>query len=401
MDLLEVQAISLLDKHSVPVSEGLLAVTAEEAYALASRLQAPVMVKAQVKVGGRGKAGGVKFAAEPEQARTHAQDILGKDIKGHIARSVLITKAVSIVEEYYLSFLVDRAQRNCMALCSHRGGTDIEEIARKYPDELARVPINPLVGVTDEIAREIMVKGKLPVEHEDQLLPIIKQLWEVFHEEDASLVEINPLALTKTGKILCADAKITIDDNALFRHPYLNEYYDHGDIHPLESKAHNLKLNYVKLDGEIGIIGNGAGLVMSTLDVVALAGEKHQNVKPANFLDIGGGASAKVMANGLDVIFSDPQVKSIFVNVFGGITACDEVAKGIVQALDLIEQRSDKDGIDKNIAYRAATVPIVVRLDGNNVAEGRQILERAGKPQIHTVATMDDAADEAARLANV
>src|SRR3954463_358868 len=386
MDLFEYQAKELFAKHNVPTTPGRVTTTAEEARAIAEEIGRPVMVKAQVKAGGRGKAGGVKYAATPDDAFNHAHNILGLDIKGHVVKKLLVAEASDIAEEYYISFLLDRANRTYLAMCSVEGGMEIEEVAATKPDRLARVPVDATTGVDEAFAREIAEKGHLPAEVLDAAAVTIAKLWDVFIAEDATLVEVNPLVRTPDDQILALDGKVTLDANADFRHPEHAEFEDRDATDPLELKAKEHDLNYVKLDGEVGIIGNGAGLVMSTLDVVAYAGEKHGGVKPAKFLDIGGGASAEVMAAGLDVILGDSQVKSVFVNVFGGITACDEVAKGIVDALGILGDEASK--------------PLVVRLDGNNVALGRQILNERNHPLVTVVDTMDGGADKAAELAN-
>ncbi len=385
MDLFEYQAKELFVKHGVPSSEGRVCDTAEEARAIAEEIGKPVMVKAQVKVGGRGKAGGVKYAATPEDAFTHAQNILGLDIKGHIVKKLLVAEAKDIAEEYYISFLLDRSNRTYLAMCSVEGGMEIEEVAEKTPERLAKIAVDAVKGVDLAFAREIAEKGHLPADVLDAAAVTIQKLWEVFVGEDTTLVEVNPLVRTPNDEILALDGKVTLDENAEYRHPDHLEFADVDATDPLELKAKENDLNYVKLDGEVGIIGNGAGLVMSTLDVVAYAGENHGGVKPANFLDIGGGASASVMAAGLDVILGDSQVKSVFVNVFGGITACDAVANGIVGALEVLGA--------------AATKPLVVRLDGNNVEEGRRILAEANHPLVTLAQTMDEGADKAAELA--
>lgn len=385
MDLFEYQAKELFVKHGVPSSEGRVCDTAEEARAIAEEIGKPVMVKAQVKVGGRGKAGGVKYAATPEDAFTHAQNILGLDIKGHIVKKLLVAEAKDIAEEYYISFLLDRSNRTYLAMCSVEGGMEIEEVAATKPERLARIAVDAVKGVDLAFAREIAEKGHLPADVLDAAAVTIQKLWEVFVNEDTTLVEVNPLVRTPNDEILALDGKVTLDENAEYRHPDHLEFADVDATDPLELKAKENDLNYVKLDGEVGIIGNGAGLVMSTLDVVAYAGENHGGVKPANFLDIGGGASASVMAAGLDVILGDAQVKSVFVNVFGGITACDAVANGIVGALEVLGA--------------AATKPLVVRLDGNNVEEGRRILAEANHPLVTLAQTMDEGADKAAELA--
>ena len=344
------------------------------------------MVKAQVKTGGRGKAGGVKLATSPEETQEKAAAILGMDIKGHTVQRVLITQASDIAEEYYFSFLLDRSNRTFLAMCSAEGGMEIEQLAVERPDALARIPVDAITGVDKAKAAEIVAAGRIPAAVADQAADVIVKLWETFVGEDATLVEVNPLVRDPHDKVVALDGKVTLDDNADFRHPGHADLVDERTENPLEAKAKAKNLNYVKLeDGQVGIIGNGAGLVMSTLDVVAYAGEKHGGVKPANFLDIGGGASAKVMADGLDVILHDPDVKSVFVNVFGGITACDAVATGIVEALKILGDEASK--------------PLVVRLDGNNVVEGRRILDAANHPLVTQVDTMDDAADKAAELA--
>ena len=368
----------------MPVLQGLIADTPEEAEAAAAKIGGVVVVKAQVKVGGRGKAGGVKVAKTPEEARAHAEAILGLDIKGHVVKRVMIAQGAAIDQEYYFSVMLDRSNRTFLSLCSVEGGMDIEQLAVERPDALAKIAVDAVAGIDLAKAREIALAGHFPAELADKVAPVLAKLYDVFVKEDATLVEVNPLVLTKDGEILALDGKVTLDDNAEFRHERAEMERD--DLDPLEAKAKAWDLNYVKLDGQVGIIGNGAGLVMSTLDVVAYAGERHGNVRPANFLDIGGGASAEVMANGLDVILGDAQVKSVFVNVFGGITACDAVANGIVGALEKLGS--------------AATKPLVVRLDGNNVVEGRRILADFAHPLVTVVETMDEAADKAAELAN-
>ncbi|MCV6987109.1 ADP-forming succinate--CoA ligase subunit beta [Mycobacterium shinjukuense] len=386
MDLFEYQAKELFLQHDVPGTQGRVTDTAEGARAIAAEVGRPVMVKAQVKTGGRGKAGGVKYAATPEEAFEHAKNILGLDIKGHIVKKLLVAEASDIAEEYYLSFLLDRANRGYLAMCSVEGGMDIEEVAATKPERLAKVPVNAVRGVDLAFARSIAERGHLPAEVLDAAAVTIAKLWELFVAEDATLVEVNPLVRTPDDRILALDGKVTLDGNADFRHPGHAAFEDRAATDPLELKAKEHDLNYVKLDGQVGIIGNGAGLVMSTLDVVAYAGEKHGGVKPANFLDIGGGASAEVMAAGLDVVLSDEDVKSVFVNVFGGITSCDAVATGIVKALEILGDEANK--------------PLVVRLDGNNVEEGRRILAEANHPLVTLVPTMDAAADKAAELAS-
>jgi len=385
MDLFEYQAKDLFAKHGVPTTLGRVAETADEAKAIAEEIGKAVMVKAQVKVGGRGKAGGVKFAATPDNARTEAQNIIGMDIKGHVVPNVLVTEASDIAAEYYISFLLDRTNRTFLAMCSVEGGVEIEVTAVENPEALAKIPVDANKGVDLAFARSIAEQGGLPAEVLDSAAECITKLWDVFVKEDALLVEVNPLVRTPDDRILTLDGKVTLDANADFRHEDHADLEDKSAADPLEAKAKAKGLNYVKLDGQVGIIGNGAGLVMSTLDVVAYAGENFGGVKPANFLDIGGGASAQVMADGLDVILGDPSVRSVFVNVFGGITACDSVANGIVQALKMLGD--------------AATKPLVVRLDGNNVDEGRRILAEAAHPLVQQADTMDGAASKAADLA--
>ena len=380
MDLFEYQARDLFEKHNVPVLAGAVATTPEEAEGAAKNIGGKVVVKAQVKVGGRGKAGGVKVAEDAQDARAKAQAILGMDIKGHTVHKVMIAGAAPIAEEYYLAILLDRSNRTFLVMASVAGGMDIEEVAHKTPEKLAKVPVSSVEGITLAKAKEIVSQGAFPADIADQVADVLLKLWETFQSEDATLVEVNPLVKTSDGRI------IALDDNADFRQPDHAALVDLASTNALEEAAKEKGLNYVKLDnGQVGIIGNGAGLVMSTLDVVAYAGEKFGGVRPANFLDIGGGASAEVMANGLSIILGDPDVKSVFVNVFGGITACDAVANGIVQALELLGPK--------------ATKPIVVRLDGNNVLEGRAILNKANHPLIEQAETMDGAASRAAELA--
>jgi len=388
VDLYEYQGRELFARHGVPVLGGGVATTSQEARALAEQLGGRVVVKAQVKTGGRGKAGGVKLADDVDEAEKHARAILGMDIKGHTVKKVMLTTTADIAEEYYFSFLLDRANRTFLAIASTEGGMDIEEVAATTPEKVVRVPIDATTGVDHAKARQIVEQAGFPADVADQVTDVVVKLWETFTAEDATLVEVNPLVKTPEGAVLALDAKVTLDDNADFRHPDHAEFADISAQDPLERAAKERDLNYVKLDGQVGIIGNGAGLVMSTLDVVAYAGEEFGGVRPANFLDIGGGASATVMANGLEIVLSDPAVRSVFVNVFGGITACDEVAKGIVQALRLLEERGEQ-----------VTKPLVVRLDGNNAAEGRRILDEAAHPLVERVDTMDGAARRAAELA--
>ncbi len=386
MDLMEYQAKELFAKHDVPVTLGKTVETAAEAKAAAEEIGGVVVVKAQVKAGGRGKAGGVKLAKTPEEAEEHASNILGMEIKGLTVNRVLVVPAESIEEEYYFSFLLDRSNRSYLCIASVEGGVEIEEVAKTNPDAVKKIAIDAGSGVDEAKAREIVAEAAFPEVLTDQAVQLVQALWKVFVEEDATLVEVNPLARLAGDKLEALDGKVSLDDNAEFRHEDHAQFEDKDAADPLEAKAKAKGLNYVKLDGSVGIIGNGAGLVMSTLDVVAYAGEAHGGVTPANFLDIGGGANAEVMANGLDVILNDDQVKSVFVNVFGGITACDEVANGIVGALDILGDE--------------ATKPLVVRLDGNNVEEGRRILDEANHPLVTLVDTMDGAADKAAELAN-
>ena len=384
MDLFEYQARDLFEAHQIPVLAGAVATTPDQAQAAAAKIGGKVVVKAQVKVGGRGKAGGVKLAENADDAKEKAAAILGMDIKGHTVHKVMIAQAAPIDSEYYLAILLDRANRNFLVMASVAGGMEIEEVAHKTPEKLAKVGINPNIGIDKAKALEIAKGGQFPADVIDQVADVLVKLWQAFIKEDATLMEINPLVKTSDGKVIALDGKVTLDENSTFRHPEHEQLVDHASTNPLEKLAKEKDLNYVKLEGQVGIIGNGAGLVMSTLDVVAYAGEKY-GVKPANFLDIGGGASAEVMANGLSIILGDSDVKSVFVNVFGGITACDAVANGIVQALDMLGSK--------------ATKPIVVRLDGNNVELGRKILNDANHPLVQQLETMDGAAAKAAELA--
>ena len=386
MDLFEYQARDLFAKHGVPVLKGIVATTPEEAKAAAEEIGGLTVIKAQVKTGGRGKAGGVKLAKNPDEAYEHAQQILGMDIKGHTVHRVLVAQGADIAEEYYFSILLDRANRSYLAMCSVEGGMEIEQLAAERPEALAKVEVDPLVGIDSAKAQEIVEAAGFSAELQPKVVEVLVKLGVVFKKEDATLVEVNPLVQTPEGDILALDGKVSLDDNAEFRQADHVALVDKSAENPLEAKAKQHDLNYVKLDGEVGVVGNGAGLVMSTLDVVAYAGEKHGNVKPANFLDIGGGASAEVMAAGLEIILGDEQVKSVFVNVFGGITSCDAVAEGIVKALEILGD--------------SATKPLVVRLDGNNVEEGRRILSEANHPLVVQATTMDSGADKAAELAN-
>jgi succinyl-CoA synthetase beta subunit len=388
VDLFEYQARDLFEKHAVPVLGGLVADTPEQARAAAEKLGGRVVVKAQVKVGGRGKAGGVKLADDPTDAQAKAAAILGMDIKGHIVRRVMLAQTAAIVDEFYVSFLLDRTNRTFLAMATTQGGMDVEEVAANTPELLARIPVDANVGCDAAKAAEIVAAAGFPAEVRDGVADVLQKLWAVFVAEDATLVEVNPLVKTADGRIVALDGKVSLDENAAFRHPDHAALEDKAAVDPLEARAKAKDLNYVKLDGEIGIIGNGAGLVMSTLDVVAYAGEAYGGVKAANFLDIGGGASAQVMADGLEIILSDTGVRSVFVNVFGGITACDAVANGIVSAIALLETSGEP--IDK---------PLVVRLDGNNAVEGRRILTEANLAVVELVDTMDGAAARVAELA--
>ena len=391
MDLFEYQAKELFAEYGVPVQRCRVAASPEEAREIAAVFAAegsPVtVVKAQVKVGGRGKAGGGKLANGPDETEEKARQILGMDINGHTVHKVLIACASDIAQEYYLSYLLDRSARTFVAICSVQGGVEIEEVAHTSPESVARIPVDPLAGVDAAKAAEIVSAGGLPPEAAAQAAVLAERLWAVFADEDATLVEVNPMALTDQGEVLAIDGKVSLDDNAAFRQQHAR-FADTEGADPLESRARAKHLNYVKLDGQVGIIGNGAGLVMSTLDVVAYAGEAFGGVRPANFLDIGGGASAQVMADGLEIVLSDPSVRSVLVNVFGGITSCDAVANGIVAAIGMLGARGEQ-----------VSHPIVVRLDGNNAAEGRRILAEAGIGVVEQVATMDDAARRAAELA--
>ena len=390
MDLFEYQARDLFEKHGVPVLPGIVATTPAEARAAAEQLLGDsggvVVVKAQVKVGGRGKAGGVKLARSADEAEQVAGQILGMDIKGHTVHRVMVAAGARIASEYYVSLLLDRANRRYLAMASVEGGMEIEQLAVERPLALARVAVDPRTGIDRTKAEEIVRAADFDQQVAAQVVTVLERLWAVYRDEDATLVEVNPLVLTEDGEVIALDGKVSLDANADFRHPDHAALEDKDAADPLEARAKEKGLNYVKLDGQVGVIGNGAGLVMSTLDVVAYAGEAHGGVRPANFLDIGGGASAQVMADGLDIILSDPQVKAVFVNVFGGITACDEVARGIVAALGILGDEASK--------------PLVVRLDGNNVAEGRRILTEAAHPLVTLADTMDGGADDAARLAS-
>jgi len=390
VDLYEYQARDIFEAYGVPVLRGIVATSPEDAEAAAAELSTPVVVvKAQVKTGGRGKAGGVKIAKSPEEAAERAKEILGLDIKGHVVKILMVAEGADIAEEYYFSLLLDRANRRYLAMCSREGGMDIETLAVERPEALARIPVDPTVGIDQDKATEIVTAAGFESDDAAEIARVLQLIWKVYEGEDATLVEVNPLIKTGDGKIIALDGKVSLDENADFRHPEHEALADKSAEDPLEAAAKAKGLNYVKLDGSVGIIGNGAGLVMSTLDVVAYAGEEFAgSPKPANFLDIGGGASAEVMANGLEIIISDQQVKSVFVNVFGGITACDAVANGIVQAFELLASRDEH-----------VDVPLVVRLDGNNAELGRKILTDARLPGLEQVDTMDGAARRAAELA--
>jgi len=385
VDLFEYQARDIFEKYGVPVLAGIVADTPEEVRAAAEQLGGVTVVKAQVKTGGRGKAGGVKVAKTPDDAYEAAKSILGLDIKGHVVKRVMVAAGADIKEEYYFSVLLDRANRSYLSLASYEGGMEIEQLAEERPEALARIEVDPAVGITLDKAKEIAVAAKFPAEVVDKVAAVFVKLYDVYTGEDATLVEVNPLILSGSGDIIALDGKVSLDENAGFRHPEHEALEDTDATDPLERQAKEHDLNYVKLDGQVGVIGNGAGLVMSTLDVVAYAGERHGGVKPANFLDIGGGASAEIMAAGLDVILGDAQVKSVFVNVFGGITSCVAVANGIVRALEILGDR--------------ATKPLVVRLDGNQVEEGKAILAGANHPLVTIAENMDQGADKAAELA--
>ena len=391
MDLFEHQAKELFAEYGIPVPAGQVAHTAAEARTIAAQFAAAgtprVVVKAQVKTGGRGKAGGVRLATGPDEAAAQAAAILGMDIKGHTVHKVLVEEASDIAAEYYFSYLLDRANRTFLSICSAQGGMEIEEVARSSPGAVARVPVSALTGVDRGKAMEIVTAGGLPPEALAGAAELAEKLWATFADEDATLAEVNPKILTRDGRVVALDAKVTLDDNAAPRQDH-ERFADPASTDPLEARAKAKRLNYVKLDGQVGIIGNGAGLVMSTLDVVAYAGEQFGGIRPANFLDIGGGASAEVMANGLEIVLSDPSVRAVLVNVFGGITSCDAVANGIVSAIGLLTERGE-----------TVRRPIVVRLDGNNAAEGRRILTEAGIGVVEQVPTMDDAARRAAELA--
>ncbi len=378
MDLYEYQGKQLFARYGIPVSEGVVAVTPAEARAAAERIAAPVVVKAQVLVGGRGKAGGIKLAADPDEAERHAADILGMAIKGHIVHRVWVERSSDIAREYYFSITFDRGAKRPLLMLTTAGGIDIEEVAEKTPDRLARLHVDPLIGFQPFHARRLCFAAGLPAEEMRQAGEIMAAAYRAFIETDAMLVEINPLIVTPEGKLHALDSKYTIDDNALFRHSDIAEMRDLEALPPEERMARERAVTYVKLDGYVGIIGNGAGLVMSTLDVVAGAGGR-----PANFLDVGGGAQADEIVTAMEVLLSDPDVRAVLFNVFGGITRCDEVARGILTALERLDVR----------------VPMVVRLDGTNDVEGRQLLADAAPPNVHVEETMLGAAERVVALA--
>ncbi|MDX6553152.1 MAG: succinyl-CoA synthetase beta subunit [Gaiellales bacterium] len=378
MDLYEYQGKQLFARFGIPVSDGALATTPDEARVAAEQLGGPVVVKAQVLVGGRGKAGGIKLAETPGDAEREAAAILGMDIRGHVVRRVWIERASDIEREYYFSITFDRGAKKPLLMLTTEGGVDIEQVAAESPDRLARLHVDPLTGFLPFHARALMFGAGIPAEEQKQVANIMERSYRAFVETDAMLVEINPLIVTPDGTVRALDSKYTVDDNALFRHPDVAEMRDVEAADPQERMARERGINYVKLDGDIGILGNGAGLVMSTLDVVALAGGR-----PANFLDVGGGAQADEIVTAMEVLLSDEKVRGVLFNVFGGITRCDEVAQGILTALEQLE----------------VNVPIVVRLDGTNDVEGRRILAEAAPENVYVEATMLGAAARVVELA--
>ncbi len=380
MDLFEHQAKELFAKHGVAVPRGRVAWSPAEAEAAAAELGGPVVVKAQVQTGGRGKAGGIKLAGDAAEARALAEQIIGMDIRGHTVRRVLVEEASQIAEEYYLALLHDRASKGFLAMASAEGGVEIEEVAKAKPEAIVKVAVNPLVGLRPYHVAQVVYGAGFAAEAHKGAGELLTRLYQVLVANDCMLVEVNPLVLTRDGQVKALDGKVTLDDSALVRHPELEELRDTFAVDPQEQEAKERGLNYIKLDGQVGIIGNGAGLVMSTLDVVAQAGGK-----AANFLDVGGGASAETMASGLEVILSDPKVRSVLVNIFGGITRGDLVAQGI---LDALERLGDK-----------LTVPLVVRLDGTNAEEGRRLLAASPSEKVVPAATMLEAASRAVELA--
>jgi succinyl-CoA synthetase beta subunit len=377
VDLFEYQGKEVLRKFDVPVPEGRVATTPEEAEEAARGLGGKVVIKAQVQVGGRGKAGGIQLADSPEKAREMADKILGMDIKGHIVKRVLVERAGDIKEEYYCSFLLDRSERKFLGMMSAKGGIDIEEVAETDPDAIARVHIDPLYGMSDFHARRMVFGSGISPDARKDAIALLPKLFKAFVELDASLVEVNPLILTGEGRVVALDAKVSLDESAAYRHPFFDELKSAHEIPEQERFAKERGLNFIKLDGDVGIIGNGAGLVMSTLDVVKAAGGE-----PANFLDVGGGAGAELLSSALEVITSNPEVKSVLINIFGGITRCDLVAEGIIDALNRLDVK----------------VPIVVRLDGTNAEQGRKMLADAPHPKLVTEETMLGAAKKAVEL---
>ncbi len=379
MDLYEYQGKELFARYGIPVSEGRLAVTPAEARTAAEELGLPVVVKAQVLTGGRGKAGGIKLAATPEEAEAHAEAILGMDIRGHVVRKVWVERSSEIEREYYLSITFDRGAKKPLLMFTTEGGVDIEEVAATKPDALVRLHVDPLEGYHPWQARRLVYgAGVSEPGEQKQIAALVGRLYEAFVGCDAMLCEVNPLIVTPEGEVRALDSKFTVDDNALYRQPEIAEMRDIADLDPLERMAREKGVTYVKLDGEVGVLGNGAGLSMSTVDVVTFVGGR-----PANFCDLGGGGDAQGVVDALGIITSDEQVRSIFFNIFGGITRCDEVARGILQALGQM-------GIED---------PIVVRLDGTNAEEGRRLLTEAAPPNVHVEATMLDGARRAVELA--
>jgi len=378
MDLLEYQGKQLFKKHGVPVPEGRPATTVPEAVEAAEELGYPVVIKAQVQIGGRGKAGGIKLAKDRAEAEEHATAILGMDIKGFTVHELYVEQASEIDEEYYAAIVFDRSAKKPMVMLSRMGGMDVEEVAEKDPEAMRMLHVDPLLGLQDFHGRRLAFESGIA---EDVVRPVgamLAKLYDVFVREDATLVEVNPLLITKGRDVVALDAKVTVDDNALFRHPDVAEMRDLSAEDPQERMAKERGLTYVKLDGNVGILGNGAGLVMSTLDVVAQAGGR-----PANFLDAGGGSKAEAITSAVEVILSDEKVKAVLFNIFGGITRCDEVARGLIEAFEQIKP----------------DVPFVVRLDGTNDQEGRALLAEANLPNVHTEATMLGAAQKVVELA--
>ena len=378
MDLLEYQGKQLFAKHGVPVPDGRPAATVPEAIEAAEELGHPVVIKAQVKIGGRGKAGGIKLAKDRAEAEEHAKAILGMDIRGFTVQELYVEKASEIDEEYYAAIVFDRSAKKPMAMLSRMGGMDVEEVAETDPEAMRMLHVDPLLGLQDFHARRLAFESGIAADVVRPVGAMLARLYDVFEKEDATLVEVNPLLITKSREVVALDAKVTVDDNALFRHPDVAEMRDLSAEDPQERMAKERGLTYVKLDGNVGILGNGAGLVMSTLDVVAQAGGK-----PANFLDAGGGSKAEAITNAVEVILSDDKVSAVLFNIFGGITRCDEVARGLIEAFEQIKP----------------DVPFVVRLDGTNDKEGRALLAEATLPNVHTEATMLGAAEKVVELA--